>query len=195
MVGSDLQHLQRHYADLSTDELLRLRSTELTDDARKALEAEVCSREDGNDSESVVGKIHKFQIKHSSLASIESRIAAKLIDVLLPLGATFLVSYVSFIEMSLRASNVVSEIALALCVVYWLFKDGFGGQSIGKKIMGIQVIEHATGSTCSPPRSLIRAIPMGLGVIDCAFALGKDRRRLGDMAAGTSVIRASTGSW
>jgi uncharacterized RDD family membrane protein YckC len=192
MAGSDLRYLRRHYADLSTDELLRLRSTELTDDARQALDAELLSRESDADSEEATGRVQNFLIKHSSLASIESRIAAKLIDVLLPLGVVFLVSYASFITMPLRSSNVVSEIALALCFVYWLFKDGFGGQSIGKRIMKIQVIEHATGSACSPPRSLIRAIPMGLGIIDCAFALGKDRRRLGDMAAGTSVIRART---
>jgi uncharacterized RDD family membrane protein YckC len=194
MVGSNLRHLRRHYADLSTDELLRLRSTELTEEARQVLDAEVSSREDQDDSAEAAGKVHIFQIEHSSLASIEARIAAKLIDFLLPLAIAFLVSYASFIAMSAKSSDVVGNIALALCLVYWLFKDGFGGQGIGKRIMKIQVIEHATGSACSPPRSLIRAIPMGLGVIDCAFALGKDRRRLGDMAAGTSVIRATTGS-
>ncbi|WP_239947266.1 RDD family protein [Dyella terrae] len=166
----------------------------MTDAARQALEAEVLNRENDDDSAKATEKVRNFRIKHSSLASIEARIAAQLIDVLLPLGVTFLVSYGSFITMSLSYSNVVGEVSLALCFVYWLFKDGFGGQSIGKKIMKIQVIEHATGSACSPPRSLIRAIPMGLGIIDCAFALGKERRRLGDMAAGTSVIRAGSGS-
>ena len=51
-------------------------------------------------------------------------------------------------------------------------QDGFGsGQSIGKRIMGLRVIDDATGISCSFRNSFLRNFPFALAVIFLAVKL------------------------
>jgi uncharacterized RDD family membrane protein YckC len=75
-------------------------------------------------------------------------------------------------------------------VGYLLFSDGLGeGQSFGKKLVKIAVVDQSTGAPCSYRGSLLRNLMRVFGVFDWAFALGERRQRLGDKAANTIVVK------
>lgn len=68
-----MEYLRLHYSRLETDELLRLRATELTDDARECLDAELRSRdgtEDAIDSSSRRKEEDVVSVAHSDLAPL-----------------------------------------------------------------------------------------------------------------------------
>jgi len=71
--------------------------------------------------------------------------------------------------------------ALMLC------KDSFGGRSFGKRILGQQVVDDATGEVASPMKCFIRNITYPLNVIELIVAYFKPEKRLGDMIAKTHV--------
>jgi len=70
------------------------------------------------------------------------------------------------------------------------FVDGLpGGQSLGKRFTHTGVVHVDSELPCTYWQSCVRNVAMVLGVIDAAFIVGKQRRRLGDMLAGTKVIQ------
>ena len=75
-------------------------------------------------------------------------------------------------------------------VFYYLFADGFpGGQSLGKRWIGMYVIDERSGEPCTFGDSFIRNIFLAaLGPIDWVFIFGEKHQRLGDKAAGTIVV-------
>lgn len=84
-----------------------------------------------------------------------------------------------------------------LAVLYITFRDGlFGGQSIGKKIMGVQVV-HRDGRPISYVDSSFRnvlfiiylLIPLAIAVEAVAAFRNPERRRLGDRIASTCVVQ------
>ena len=84
-----------------------------------------------------------------------------------------------------------------LAVIYITFRDGlFGGQSVGKKIMGIRVV-HMDGRPISYIDSSFRnalfiiylLIPLAVAVEAIAAWRHPERRRLGDRIAMTCVVQ------
>ncbi len=77
-------------------------------------------------------------------------------------------------------------------LIYLLFRDGMGGQSIAKKLLGLMVIDTSTGQPCGPlksfHRNLILVVPFSPLVELIAMFAFQDGRRLGDRLAGTQVI-------
>lgn len=73
---------------------------------------------------------------------------------------------------------------------YIIFADALPrGQSVGKRAMGIAVVDRRTGRPCSAWQSFVRNVLLAiLGVIDWIFIFGSMRQRLGDKAAGTIVV-------
>lgn len=68
-------------------------------------------------------------------------------------------------------------------------KDCFGGRSIGKRIMGYQVVDSNSGKVVSPFKSVLRNLFYILGIIDIGAMLYHSKgRRLGDYVAHTEVI-------
>ncbi|MBI5905549.1 MAG: RDD family protein [Deltaproteobacteria bacterium] len=87
-----------------------------------------------------------------------------------------------------------------LAVIYITFRDGlFGGQSIGKKILGLRVV-HVDGRPISYIDSSFRNVVfiiymlIPLAVVIEAIAAWKhpERRRLGDRIARTCVVQKET---
>jgi|688.fasta_scaffold1134676_1 uncharacterized RDD family membrane protein YckC len=76
--------------------------------------------------------------------------------------------------------------------LYYLLNDGLpNGQSLGKKLFRIQVIDEKTGEPCQIGRSFLRNLPMVIPLInlfDVMFIFGEKRKRLGDYWAGTIVV-------
>ena len=75
---------------------------------------------------------------------------------------------------------------------YIAFCDGFKGQSLGKRLFRIMVIDKDTGELCHPGKSFLRNLIFGFGflsIFEFIAILTKDRRRIGDRMAGTMVIK------
>jgi len=84
-----------------------------------------------------------------------------------------------------------------LAMLYILFRDGiFSGQSIGKKVMGIQVV-NADGRVIHFVDSSFRNVlflfyvvfPVAILVETIALIRNPEHQRLGDRIAGTRVVR------
>ena len=89
-------------------------------------------------------------------------------------------------------------VLLAPSMYYSYCKDGFkGGASWGKNICGLRVVHLETGQPCTKGRSFLRHILYLLnlyGIVTLVEIVmvyaNPERRRLGDMIAGTMVIAA-----
>jgi uncharacterized RDD family membrane protein YckC len=84
---------------------------------------------------------------------------------------------------------------LVVTLLYYVLLEGLFGRTVGKLITGIRVIDAKTGGTPGMFTALIRTL---LRIIDSAggyllawiiVVLNDRRRRLGDMAADTLVVR------
>jgi uncharacterized RDD family membrane protein YckC len=140
------------------------------------------------------------------VAGIGSRFIAILIDYLI-LGAGYFVLGIimAIVLPSIRAFSNMTEVwaeaifLFIIFLIYWgyftLFEAFWEGRTPGKRVAKIRVIQRtgrAIGLFESMTRNLIRAIDQipliyGIGVI-CVFCT-KQHQRLGDLAAGTLVVR------
>jgi uncharacterized RDD family membrane protein YckC len=122
------------------------------------------------------------------LASLPQRLAGQFLDGLVasvPVIAAFFLTFVLN-----RAGIALIVITCLFAFLYTLFADGLeGGQSWGKRMVGIRVVSMQTGAPCSFGQSFVRnLLLMILGPIDWIFIFGDRRQRLGDKAAGTIVV-------
>jgi len=118
------------------------------------------------------------------LASLGERLAGQMLDGLVANGGLLLGIFIT------SHLGITSAPAWILSILYLLFSDGIGGgQSLGKKLVGVAVIDTATGKASGHLASLVRNAFMVFGIFDWIFIFGKNRQRLGDKAAGTAVIK------
>lgn len=90
--------------------------------------------------------------------SVFNRVIAKAIDVLVIVAAYFLVSV------------LWRPLGIASAVLFCALGDAMGaGQSVGKRIVGMRVIEDSTGIPCSFQDSFLRNAPFALGVFFAAI--------------------------
>jgi uncharacterized RDD family membrane protein YckC len=120
------------------------------------------------------------------LASLSQRFNAQFVD-----GLAALVLAV----LAYQATKVLDLpvwLAVIACLLYLLLCDGFPkGQSLGKRLTKIAVVDVHTGLPCKYWQSVLRKLPcMMLGILDVIFIFGKERRRLGDLLASTKVVTA-----
>lgn len=100
------------------------------------------------------------------------------------------------------APELVLAIAVwpLLAVPYYLLTDGLLGASLGKRTLGLVVVSWADGTRCNPRQALLRTLFraldglfFGLPAVITMRSSG-DGRRLGDLAAGTVVVRRVQGA-
>lgn len=144
-----------------------------------------------------------------SLAGIGSRFAAAALDALIQIVLIFAVGlvggFISGVALSpTGASDAAEMIALAFWFI-WLFLVLFGydilfetlgrGRTIGKRALGIRVVRVAggpVGFVTSAVRNLLRIVDFlpGFYAVGIVSILATERnQRLGDLAAGTLVVR------
>lgn len=140
------------------------------------------------------------------LAGIGSRFIAVLIDTLIWLVAMAVLSVMFWLVRPgigafsrLSAQWAVAVYVLALFLLNWgyftLFEAFWGGRTPGKRIAGIRVIQRSgrsIGLLESMARNFIRyidQIPFFYAVGMIAVFATKQHQRLGDLAAGTLVVR------
>ena len=130
-------------------------------------------------------------------ASLGSRLLASIADT----AFSVLALLPGYIFIGIRSTQVLGSTLLIIgsCWVlyYSFFKDGLsGGQSYGKRMNGLMVVNITTNRPCTKVGSAIRAlglcIPYVGGIIEAILVLVTDKgHRLGDMFAGTQVIELS----
>jgi len=155
-------------------------------------------------------------------ATVGKRILAYLIDafiitvpvaVIIPLSIVPFFGYMRYDDNMSSAPNVVMIILMVLAIIvvigwaifYSLIRDGFGaGQSWGKKICGLMVVNLNTNEPCNKVQSLVRnvfalLISVGLSwvpvinglssLVEPIVALVHEKgQRVGDMVGNTQVI-------
>jgi uncharacterized RDD family membrane protein YckC len=121
-------------------------------------------------------------------ASRLNRLLGQILDGLVA-GAPFILAAI-LASMNRFIGIVFMLAAIGWSFFYYFFSDGFsGGQSYGKRALGMHVIDAKTGAPCSFGQSFLRNLLLAiLGPIDWIFIFGERHQRLGDMAAGTVVI-------
>ncbi len=146
------------------------------------------------------------------LAGVGSRMAAGLIDLLLVWLGTFLLWGIFVLLIlggaaggTLAGWVVALIILLAFCLVwgyFTLFEALNGGRTPGKQVLGIRVVMD-TGRSLTPSAAVLRNL---VRFLDCYFPvpfapallsmfLHPSNKRLGDMAAGTIVVRDRPTDW
>lgn len=88
--------------------------------------------------------------------------------------------------------TVVGILAVGSGAAYYLFSDAMpNGQSLGKKLLGMSVIDERSYLNCNLYQSFMRNITTPfLSIFDWIFIFFGSRKRLGDMIASTIVIRS-----
>ncbi|UYZ59298.1 RDD family protein [Hymenobacter latericus] len=136
-------------------------------------------------------------------ASIGERIAATLLDGVVQAGWVILWLTLLFGVFDVETSRnevlvgvvVIAVVVLPLFVYHLVSEALWQGQSIGKRIMKVRVIS-LNGTPARFTQYLLRwvlrivDVSMFYGIVAIACILGSGRgQRLGDMAAGTAVVR------
>ena len=143
-----------------------------------------------------------------SVAGIGSRFYAAMLDTLLltligGIGSFVVVSAIT--ELDDIFGNWLAAIGgLVVFALFWgyymLFEVTMNGQSPGKRALGLRVIKedgYPISFADSAIRNLVRIIdflPFCYGIAVIAMLMNKNWRRLGDLAAGTIVVRDSAKS-
>ncbi len=129
------------------------------------------------------------------------RVLATIVDGVL-LTIVFIVLAMLFGQTSTSGASASASIGTlptllltALSFAYYILMEGYMGQTVGKMIVGIKVVREGSGEAPGLGKAAIRTV---LRIVDGFFAYlvafitvlvsGKNQR-LGDMAAGTLVVR------
>jgi uncharacterized RDD family membrane protein YckC len=133
-------------------------------------------------------------------ASDSRRVLAVIADSIIEVGVAYLALHV-FSSVVLQHGTNVAYAAVGFLVAaqltYRFLFESLMGQTLGKRLFGIRVV-RVDGRPLDPNAVLIRTL---LWPIDAWFLIGmlvmvlsgrKRRRRLGDLAAGTIVVPASS---
>ncbi len=135
------------------------------------------------------------------LAGLGSRGSARLLDVIIQ--SIILLAVAVFFGLVFADSDIAEAViaitaALISFVVLWgydtLFETFNSGQTPGKRRLGIRVVSEAGGGLTfrmAAIRSIMRIVDEGTLLLGALFSIARSARsqRLGDMAAGTLVVR------
>lgn len=129
------------------------------------------------------------------------RIGAGVIDVLI-LGFAFtLVQAVAGKaptggSASVRVEGTSALVLLGIVLLYYFISEATTGQTLGKRAMGVHVVGQ-DGTPCGTRRAFVRTLLRIIDSLPLLYMVGlaviwgtKRRQRLGDLAAGTLVVRA-----
>lgn len=130
----------------------------------------------------------------SSVVSAESRFPAPAREIA-SAGQRFLASFLDVIVAGVPA--FIPVVGWIWAILYIWTKDALpflGGQSVGKKVLGLRVVNLETGKPikgdygAAITRQLSLAIPF-FGFVDACMVFSSERRRFGDKWAGTVVVK------
>ena len=130
-------------------------------------------------------------------AGLVQRAVALIIDQILIGVALVVLIFAGVLSTSMSAGAVIVIMGVqwVLWLVYFTILEGSSGQTIGKRFMNIRVIS-ADGSDLSYAQAMVRSLLRIVDSLPTLYILGiilvivtRERQRLGDMVAGSVVIR------
>jgi uncharacterized RDD family membrane protein YckC len=183
------ENLRDRYRELSTEQLIALQATgTLTGLAEQILTQELDARAISPEERERLATeaseaIDSENAQSERLASLERRLLAQIIDTVIAFAILMLAYSIGH--------PLAMKTGLLLFLAYlWLADALPRGQSLGKRVTGIAVVDVKTGSPCTIFQSAIRNFLLSLfGFLDWIAIFGRRRQRLGDMAANTIVTR------
>jgi uncharacterized RDD family membrane protein YckC len=115
------------------------------------------------------------------------RLLGQILDGFVALAPIVAASIVGAVSDALSA--VLTTAGIVWAIGYLFLADGLpGGQSLGKRWLGMAVLDAETGRPCSFGQSLVRNLLLTiLGPLDWIFIFGERHQRLGDKLANTIV--------
>lgn len=180
-----------HYVDLHTDELLDIARKDLLDEARVALNAELQKRGVSLEqaTQTRMEGVAERRVAQEQSARLGSRFI-RLLAFTIDLWGALLVLLIVLLPLRAFSVDVYVYVALLPWLLYVLLRDSIPGQSVGKRLLGLRVIERETGLSCTWQKSLARNLTHLFFYIDALFILGERKLRLGDRVANTLVVKA-----
>ena len=137
----------------------------------------------------------------TQFTSLSTRVKATAVQRFVAYFIDGLVAYIPMLILGL-INYRLSFIGVVIALAYFFVKDalpetaGFlGGQSIGKKLMGIKVIKEDTGGSLvgdygtAITRQVSLIIPF-FNIVDMLMVFSDDSKRFGDKWAKTIVVKA-----
>ena len=128
------------------------------------------------------------------LAKKRDRILAFIIDFLIYAVFIFIFGYF-FGEKNENGYQITGFPAFLLFLIglgLWPINEAFTGQTFGKKIVGLKVMNKTNNKDISGTQAFVR---FGMGIFDCFFMIGllvastnKSKQRIGDLVADSVVI-------
>jgi len=186
---AERQRLQALYRSMPTEELLDLYGQgDLTPAAYDVL-SEVLSERGVTKAQQtgIEFKAGNGDAPPDYLADFGSRCVARLFDV----GTALVLATIGALAVMLFTS-VSRPVGAAVGLLYAVFADGLpGGQSVGKRVLDIAVVDVKSRKPCSYWQSLQRnVLLLLLSGLDVLPAFGQRRQRWGDAVAGTEIVQA-----
>ena len=133
-----------------------------------------------------------------TLAGLSERIFAYLMDIVIMISITMVAAIVLTYSGAMETSPFLMIIAILPMFFYHLiFELTMNGQSIGKKVMSIKVVK-LNGAQATLGGYLLRWLLWPIdtffygGIAILCITIGGKGQRLGDIAAGTTVIKLKT---
>nr|WP_074600045.1 RDD family protein [Sediminibacillus halophilus] len=165
-----------------------------------------------NNQEQVNIKTPEYVSLQFTTAGLGSRAAALIIDQLILTVVNLLIILLVFLLDYAQIGNIASltgsTLPLAIAIIFvFLLNWGyffaseffFGGKTIGKRLMGIRVVQD-NGHSITWLSSLIRNLMRIVDMLPASYLLGMllvffhpQHKRLGDIVAGTIVVHESKG--
>ena len=120
--------------------------------------------------------------------------------VLLSFDASFYERAPAVVLVAIVTTLYSLVVLLGVTIGYYALLEGYRGQTVGKMLFGLEVVREDTGAVPGPKAAALRALMLLLadaqllGVVGLVSILVSEKhQRIGDMAAGTLVIRKARG--
>ena len=95
----------------------------------------------------------------------------------------------SYFELIGTNTRLTSFIFISILIIYFL-KDSYRGKSIGKRVIGLQVINRTTNKPANEFQCFVRNLIIPIWPLEVLITMFSPSIRLGDLLANTKVIVA-----
>lgn len=141
-------------------------------------------------------RIAAFLVDNVVMVALISLSAAPYLLLLLSLDPAFYEGAPAVVLVAMVTTLFALIVMLGITLGYYALLEGYRGQTIGKMIFGLKVVREDTGAVPGPKAATLRALMLLLadaqllGIVGLISILVTEKhQRIGDMAAGTLVIR------
>lgn len=187
-----MNELREYYERQDTEELLEFATKDLTDEARVVLNQVLRDRQVSPEEVTKFLKVvDKQRVDEREFNEQLSEPPARLLAFLIDGIACSMIVYLLSSPLAFISEAVQNFVFLGMFWSYMLVRDALPGQGLGKRLMKLRVTDSETGKKCSWSQSFWRNVSHFVFLIDAIFILGKKRMRLGDIIAGTVVVRGA----